>query len=131
MIEFEYIDQNLLTFMTFVIGLLFGSFATMASYRIPRREDLIFKPSRCVNCQTKLGAIDLIPVFSWLLSTGKCRHCQVKISARYPLIELVTACLFCLSAYYTNFTIYSIALCFACLCLVIFTTYWLEKPKPA
>lgn len=77
-------------------GLVFGSFVTLASYRLPLGEDIYLKPSRCPKCERKLGFRDLWPVLSWLLSQAKCRHCQTKISARYPLTELTTAALFTL-----------------------------------
>ena len=75
-------------------GLVFGSFVTCASYRLPLEIDVIKKPSYCPNCQIKLGFKDLFPVLSWAFSGGKCRHCSAKISVRYPLIEIITAGLF-------------------------------------
>lgn len=75
-------------------GLIFGSFVTCASYRLPLEIDVIRKPSYCPSCNTILKFWDLFPVFSWLFSGGKCQHCKIKISARYPLIELVTGGLF-------------------------------------
>src|SRR5271154_5209537 len=81
---------------TLFCGLVFGSFITLASWRLPRGEDIIVKPSRCPKCENKLGFRDLWPVLSWALSKGKCRHCGTKVSARYPLIEIVTAALFLL-----------------------------------
>src|SRR4051812_24380056 len=77
-------------------GLVFGSFITLASYRLPRDEDIIIKRSRCPTCETPLTARDLWPVLSWVTSGGKCRHCKTRISPRYPLTELVTAALFLL-----------------------------------
>lgn len=77
-----------------VAGLCFGSFVTLVSYRLPLGEDIVVKPSRCTNCQTKLGFLDLWPVFSWLLSNGKCRHCKVAVSVRYPMIELAVGGMF-------------------------------------
>jgi leader peptidase (prepilin peptidase)/N-methyltransferase len=86
----------LLTELLIVIitGLVFGSFVTCASYRLPLEIDVVRKPSYCPNCNAILKFWDLFPVFSWLFSGGKCRHCSVKISARYPLIELITAAIF-------------------------------------
>jgi leader peptidase (prepilin peptidase) / N-methyltransferase len=75
-------------------GLCFGSFVTCASYRLPLDIDVVRKPSFCPSCNTKLGFKDLWPVFSWLFSGGKCRHCKTPVSARYPLTELTTAALF-------------------------------------
>jgi leader peptidase (prepilin peptidase)/N-methyltransferase len=78
-------------------GLIFGSFATAFSYRIPRRESISSGRSKCPKCGTQLGAIENIPVFSYLFLGGKCRHCGEKISIRYPLIELTTGILFALA----------------------------------
>jgi leader peptidase (prepilin peptidase) / N-methyltransferase len=77
-----------------LLGLLFGSFATMASYRLPLGGDLVFQPSHCTNCNQRLRILDLFPVFSWLGTRGKCRHCKTKISVRYPLTEIAMAALF-------------------------------------
>lgn len=83
-----------------VFGLLMGSFLSMLTWRLPRIMDLDgteqFKKisvsrSACPSCQTSLTWKQLFPLFSWLISKGKCQHCQTKISARYPLIELTTA----------------------------------------
>jgi leader peptidase (prepilin peptidase)/N-methyltransferase len=81
-----------------LLGLSLGSFATALIYRIPRgiswtsaaSNDNAVNRSHCTTCDAKLGALDLIPVFSWLLSHGKCRHCGSKISGAYPVIELTT-----------------------------------------
>ncbi len=78
-------------------GLCFGSFITLASYRLPRGEDVIVRPSRCPQCGTKLGVRDLFPVLSWLASRARCRHCQKPVHWRYPATELVTALLFLLA----------------------------------
>lgn len=70
------------------LALVFGSFLTCCVYRIPRGESIRTKHSRCPKCGTDLKVLDLVPVFSYLLSGGKCRHCGVKIPLQYVLIEL-------------------------------------------
>ena len=77
-----------------VLGLVIGSFLNVCIYRIPREESIAFPPSHCANCEHKLMAIDLIPVFSYIFLTGRCRYCKEKISARYPLIETLNALLY-------------------------------------
>ncbi len=72
-------------------GACLGSFLTLASWRLPRDESLIAPPSRCPACQHRLGVRDLFPVFSWAARRGRCAHCGVKVSARYPAIEILTA----------------------------------------
>jgi prepilin signal peptidase PulO-like enzyme (type II secretory pathway) len=78
------------------IGLCFGSFATVLIYRIPRGLPWAFEGgsslrSRCSSCQTVLGAVDLIPVLSWIFNRGRCRHCGAKVSAFYPLVEIFSS----------------------------------------
>ncbi len=77
----------------FIFGLVFGSFLNCTAMRIVRGEDFVKGKSRCRSCGHELGARDLIPLFSWLLSGGKCRYCKAKVSARYPLTEFVFAML--------------------------------------
>lgn len=86
------------TCMFFLLGLIFGSFFHVVGYRLPKGESLISpKKSYCPTCNHKLGILDLIPVFSYLFSFGKCRYCKAKISITYPVIELITGVLFALS----------------------------------
>jgi leader peptidase (prepilin peptidase)/N-methyltransferase len=79
-----------------LFGLLIGSFLNVVAWRLPRGESLIKPRSKCPGCQTQLKAYDNIPVFSWLVLRGKCRGCGEKISARYPVVEAVTAMLYVL-----------------------------------
>jgi len=79
-------------------GLLFGSFAALAGYRLPRGEGVVGGRSRCPSCGTALGARDLVPIVSWLILRGRCVVCKVPISPRYPVTELGSALLFALSA---------------------------------
>ena len=78
----------------FVIGTLFGSFLTLATYRIPRKQDIMIKRSYCPNCNHNLGFFDLIPVLSYLFLGGKCRYCKQKISIRYLLFEIANGVFF-------------------------------------
>ena len=77
-----------------VIGLIIGSFLNVVIWRVPRGESIVTPPSACPKCHHRLRARDNIPVVSWLLLRGKCRDCGEPISARYPLVELLTAVLF-------------------------------------
>lgn len=93
-------------FFITLFGLAFGSFVTALSWRLPRNISILKQNeekdgssstrSFCPKCRATLGIKDLIPVFSWLFSKGKCRHCKTKISSRYPLTELGTAIIFLL-----------------------------------
>ncbi|NLL18191.1 MAG: prepilin peptidase [Clostridia bacterium] len=80
--------------LVFVLGLLIGSFLNVCIFRIPNRETIIYGTSRCPHCRNSLGALDLIPVISYLVLKGNCRFCQSPISWRYPLVELLTGLIF-------------------------------------
>jgi leader peptidase (prepilin peptidase)/N-methyltransferase len=76
-----------------VMGVLFGSFFNVVAYRLPRGESLARPRSRCPGCQTPIKPYDNVPVVSWLLLRGRCRFCQTRISARYPIVEAGTGAL--------------------------------------
>lgn len=82
-----------------VFGLLIGSFLNVVIYRVPRKESLVTPPSRCPRCERPIAPYDNIPVVSWLLLRGRCRHCGEPISARYPLVEAFTGLVFGLLAW--------------------------------
>ena len=86
-----------LIIFSLIFGACFGSFVTMASYRLPRNEDIFLKRSYCPKCKTPIAPFSLIPIFSWLFQGGKCSKCKNKISIRYPLTEIITSILFLLS----------------------------------
>ncbi len=88
----------------FIFGLIFGSFYNVCIYRLESGESISKGRSHCQTCNHNLNALDLIPVFSYLLLQGKCRYCKEKISIRYPLVELLTGCLFVLSFMCFGFT---------------------------
>jgi leader peptidase (prepilin peptidase) / N-methyltransferase len=75
-------------------GAAIGSFVNVLAYRLPRHESIVKPRSRCPSCETQIAGYDNIPVLSWLLLRGRCRHCDAPISVRYPLVEALTALLF-------------------------------------
>ena len=77
-----------------MFGLLVGSFLNVCIYRIPRGDSIVTPRSRCPACGEPIRALDNIPVLSYLLLRGKCRHCGARISAQYPVVEALTAALF-------------------------------------
>jgi leader peptidase (prepilin peptidase)/N-methyltransferase len=81
-----------------LFGLAIGSFLNVVIYRVPRRESVIHPRSACPSCGTPIVGRDNVPVVSWLLLHGRCRHCQASISIRYPVIEAITALLFATAA---------------------------------
>ena len=77
-----------------LLGLLVGSFLNVVIYRLPRGESLVKPASRCPGCGTPVKPYDNVPVVSWLLLRGRCRNCGATISARYPIVEALTAAAF-------------------------------------
>lgn len=71
-----------------LVGLVFGSFATVLIERVPKGEQWQTGRSRCEECSAPIAWYDNVPVLSWLLLRGKCRSCATPISPRYPLIEI-------------------------------------------
>uniref|UniRef100_A0A486XKD4 Prepilin leader peptidase/N-methyltransferase n=1 Tax=Rheinheimera sp. BAL341 TaxID=1708203 RepID=A0A486XKD4_9GAMM len=112
-----------------LFSLLIGSFLNVVIYRLPKMMELewqqeyqdYFNPdknvaapatfnlatprSRCPSCNNMITARDNIPLISWLLLKGKCRHCSAPISARYPLVEALTAVLSAVVAWQLGFTL--------------------------
>lgn len=81
-----------------IFGLAVGSFLNVVIHRVPKKESVVAPRSRCPGCGTELAARDNIPVVSWLVLKGRCRTCAEPISARYPLVELLTGVLFAVTA---------------------------------
>lgn len=98
------------------LGLLVGSFLNVVIHRLPQRMEwnwrrearsvlgqpelyepqppgVIIEPSHCPHCRHKLTWYDTLPVVSWVMLRGRCRHCAEPISVQYPLVELLTAIL--------------------------------------
>ena len=84
----------LFTTFAFIFGLVFGSFLNVCIYRLPRGLSVVKPRSACPNCGRPIGAIDNIPVFSWLILGGKCRNCKAPITPRYMIVELICGLLF-------------------------------------
>jgi leader peptidase (prepilin peptidase) / N-methyltransferase len=82
-----------------VVGLVLGSFLNVVLWRVPRGESVVSPPSHCPACGTQLGPAELVPVLSWVVLRGRCRHCGVGISVRYPLVELGVGALFAIVAW--------------------------------
>ncbi|MBR3697665.1 MAG: prepilin peptidase [Clostridia bacterium] len=88
----------------YIIGTVFGSFFTLAIYRIPLKKDITHERSFCPNCNHKLVFWDMIPVVSYLLYRGKCRYCGEKIRIRYLLLEVISGFIFLIEYIFLNMT---------------------------
>ena len=90
--------NTILYIFMFAIGIILGSFYTLAVYRIPLKQDITHTRSYCPKCNHKLNFWDLIPVFSYIFLGGKCRYCKEKIRPRYIIIETLSGIVFLLYA---------------------------------
>jgi leader peptidase (prepilin peptidase)/N-methyltransferase len=84
--------------VSFVLGLVFGSFGNVVIHRVPAGESVVSPPSACPGCGQQIRPLDNIPIVSWLVLRGRCRGCGAPISARYPLVELASGVLFVAAA---------------------------------
>ncbi len=91
----------------FIIGTLFGSFFTLAVYRLPLKQDITHKRSYCPNCNHKLSFFDMIPILSYIFLGGKCRYCRQKIRPRYLILEVLSGIVFVLFAMSIKLSIYT------------------------
>lgn len=71
-----------------LLGMVLGSFLSVVAHRVPRGQSIVSPRSRCPRCEVQIEARDNVPVLSYLLLRGRCRHCGAPIPARYPLLEL-------------------------------------------
>jgi leader peptidase (prepilin peptidase)/N-methyltransferase len=83
----------LIALYSLLVGLALGSFMNVCIYRIPLEKSIIRPSSSCPNCGKKIRFYDNIPLISYLLLLGKCRHCHHPISWRYPAVEAITGLL--------------------------------------
>lgn len=115
-------DNPLLWVLVFFTGAAIGSFLNVVIYRWPQRESVVSPPSHCMSCGARLGFIDLIPVLSYLILRGRCRHCRRGYSSRYALVELVTGLLLvgCIQSFSLSWYAAAIFVCCCCLLLVFF-----------
>ena len=81
-----------------LLGFVIGSFLNVIIYRIPAGRSVSKGHSMCMTCGHTLGALDLVPVFSWLFLRGKCRYCGAPIASRYAKIESFTGLTFGITA---------------------------------
>jgi leader peptidase (prepilin peptidase)/N-methyltransferase len=93
------VTSALLIVFAFVLGAVIGSFLNVVIYRLPAGKSVVFPPSSCPSCGARLGPAELVPILSWVLQRGRCKHCGARISARYPAVEALTGSLFALAAW--------------------------------
>ncbi len=106
----------------FIFGSLIGSFLNVCIHRVPLGESVVNPPSHCPRCNKPIPWHDNIPLLSYIILSGKCRFCQERISARYFIVEFLTAALFLL--FYSYFGLsYSFFLYIIFVCGLIIATF--------
>ena len=117
------LDTVVLIFLALVLGLLVGSFLNVVIYRVPEglnrnwklqakqmldlpleqgegeRFNILMPPSHCPSCKSAIKPWQNIPILSYVLLKGQCKHCHAAISLRYPLVELLTGLVFAVCAW--------------------------------
>ncbi|MDX1928132.1 MAG: prepilin peptidase, partial [Pirellulaceae bacterium] len=93
--------SGVVVLMFLALGGTIGSFLNVFIYRVPRGKPLLWPPSSCASCGTRIHGRDNVPVLGWFLINGRCRACAQPISARYPIIEAVVATVF-IALYYVE-----------------------------
>lgn len=77
--------------LAFTFGSIVGSFLNVCIMRLPAGESVVWPRSHCPRCRKRIAGYDNIPIVSYLLLKGRCRHCKQPISPRYLVVELITA----------------------------------------
>ncbi|WP_067727543.1 prepilin peptidase [Oceanobacillus damuensis] len=90
-------------FLFYLLGLILGSFYNVVGLRLPKNISFANDRSVCPHCKHQLAWYENVPLLSFLIQRGKCRHCQGRISYIYPVIEFLTAALFAFSFYSIGF----------------------------
>lgn len=100
--------EMLIYVFIFIIGTLFGSFFSLAIYRLPIKQSIMHGRSYCPKCNHKLVFLDLIPIMSYICLRGKCRYCKEKIRGRYVYLEVFSGVAFLLFALSLKIDIYNL-----------------------
>lgn len=125
--------EILISIFIFILGLIFGSFFNVVGLRSPKKETFINDRSYCPFCKHTLAWYELIPVFSFMIQAGKCRHCKKKIPVTYAVVELLTGFLFVCSYLATGLSMeLLVALFFVSMLMIVLVsdiTYMLIENK--
>ncbi len=111
--------DEMILFFAGLFGLIIGSFLNVCIYRIPNGKSIVWPASFCPKCGNPIKWYDNVPVLSYILLWGKCRHCKEPISCQYPLIEILTSILTVLFVWKWGLTAWTGVVLVAVYCLII------------
>lgn len=112
--------------IVFIFALVVGSFLNVCIYRLPRDKSIVFPPSHCTNCESKIRPYHNIPLIGYLYLRGKCHNCKEKISIRYPVVELLSGTLAVALCYKYGIGLEFFFYLILCLSLIVVTFIDLE-----
>jgi prepilin signal peptidase PulO-like enzyme (type II secretory pathway) len=120
------VDATAAALFSLAPGLALGSFLNVIAARVPLRRSVVSPASACMSCRTPIAWYDNVPVISWLLLRGRCRHCGAPIAWVYPAVEVVTALLVagCVLAF--GLTLDAVVASFFCAVMVVVSATDLE-----
>lgn len=124
-------EEHLFALFAFLFGLLIGSFLNVCIFRLPRDMSVVAPRSLCPQCEKTIGWYDNIPVLSFILLRGKCRHCSAAIPWRYPIVELLTGIAFSISVGYFGLNLMALKYCLlSAICITLIFSDLEERILP-
>ncbi len=109
---------------SFLFGAIVGSFLNVVIVRLPQEKSIAMPASHCQTCGEIIRFFDNIPILSFLMLRGRCRHCGTRISFRYPLVEFITACL--CTGMYVKWGVTPAAGVFFVFCSAMVAVFWID-----
>jgi leader peptidase (prepilin peptidase)/N-methyltransferase len=85
--------------LIFILGSIIGSFLNVVIFRLNTGRTIVKGRSMCMTCGRKLYWYELVPIISFFMQRGRCRHCKIRISVQYPIVEILTGIIFMMLAY--------------------------------
>jgi leader peptidase (prepilin peptidase)/N-methyltransferase len=117
----ELVPSPVLLAFAGAFGAVVGSFLNVLIYRLPLGRSVVWPSSACPHCGRELSWYENVPIVSWLALRARCRTCRAPISARYPLVEALTAAMFAVAWWqYGPGALFASRVVFGCMLIVLF-----------
>lgn len=125
-------SPNLIDFFMFFTGMVMGSFFHLVGERLPMKRSILFPRSHCGACKEPLSFHDMLPLFSYIVLKGSCKHCRTRLSLLYPMVELLTGGLFLLVYRHAGFSfegLFLVSLCSLFVIAVVSDLFYMRVPN--